>query len=373
MPSRHIRLFKLSLGYSGGLMLHTAGSGAVPTLEELRLVVERDGELEAVGSTRINISYLSGVPAEAVEAAVIAAFDAADWSCGWPQFIGGLDKAFPAMPAAARMLFEMAAADGEARQSGRPLALLLDASQGALPPATETNQTLFWQDDESLARRADDYAARGFLQLKLRIGIATFDDDLRRLKLLRHRLPGARLSVDANGQWDRDSAPARLRALADLGAEYVEQPLAAADWDGTAALSAQSPVPIMLDESLSSLQAIEKLATTRAAPLAHLKLAKLGGIDRLMQAGKRLEAAGIGVMVGQMNEGIVSTLAAAHSAVALKAPFRELYGSDHLTGDLAEPVLRYAEGLLHLPQGPGLGVTHHPIPSTHQLLRDIAR
>ncbi len=67
----------------------------------------------------------------------------------------------------------------------------------------------------------------------------------------------------------------------------------------------------MLDESLCDMAAVERLAATHAAPLAHLKLAKLGGLDRLMQAGRILEQAGIPVMVGQMNEGSPSTLAAA--------------------------------------------------------------
>ncbi|WP_348381943.1 enolase C-terminal domain-like protein, partial [Streptococcus pneumoniae] len=82
---------------------------------------------------------------------------------------------------------------------------------------------------------------------------------------------------------------------------------------------------------------------------------------RLMAAGRHLAAAGIGVMIGQMNEGVVSTLAAAHAALALGAPLRELYGADHLTGDPAAPAPRYAGGLLHLPAGPGLGLVGHPI------------
>ena len=40
-------------------------------------------------------------------------------------------------------------------------------------------------------------------------------------------------------------------------------------------------------------------------------------------------------MVGQMNEGVVSTLATAHAAVALRAEYRELYGSDGLVDDPA--------------------------------------
>jgi L-alanine-DL-glutamate epimerase-like enolase superfamily enzyme len=257
------------------------------------------------------------------------------------------------------MVFEMAAADAAARAAGLPLSVHLGARAAA--PATATNQTLFWQPEAELLARAQAYAARGFTDLKLRIGIASFEEDLARLAALRRLLgPAATLSVDANGSWDAATAPARLAALAALGIAYVEQPLPADSWDATAQLSNTAPVPIMLDESLSSPAAIARLAATRAAPLAHLKLAKLGGLDRMMEAGRGLAAAGIGVMVGQMNEGAVATLAAAHAAIALDAPWRELYGADGLLDEPALPALRYAEGRLHLPAGPGLGLTAHP-------------
>ena len=162
------------------------------------------------------------------------------------------------------------------------------------------------------------------------------------------------LSIDVNGGWAPEAAAAHVMALAPFDLRYVEQPLPAAAWDALLALSRQAPMPIMLDESLDSLEAVERLIASGAPMLAHLKLAKLGGLDRLMAAGRRLKAAGLGVMVGQMNEGVVSTLAAAHAATALGAPFCELYGADALADDPAG-ALTYAEGALVLPPGVGIG------------------
>ena len=59
-----------------------------------------------------------------------------------------------------------------------------------------------------------------------------------------------------------------------------------------------------------------------------------------------------------MNEGGVSTRAAAHAAVALGVPFRELYGADGLAHDPAG-CIHYAGGCLTLPPGAGLGLQHH--------------
>ena len=115
---------------------------------------------------------------------------------------------------------------------------------------------------------------------------------------------------------------------------------------------------------------IRRLAETRAAPLAHLKLAKLGGLDRLAEAVGLLKAAKIGIMIGQMNEGAVSTAAIAQAAIAFEAPFRELYGADGITGEVAGPPLLYRDGLLHLPDGPGLGIAQYRIDDTTSVLWD---
>ena len=352
--SRVVRLMRISLSYADGMVLHTATSGAVPALDELRLVAWEGGAVAAMGASRLNIAYLTGIDPEALCVLCAAVFDSLDWDGGWPGVPDDL-------PAPARMLFEMAAADYAARQAGVPLAVWLG---GAVAARLPTNQTLFWSDDATLLRRVQAYAARGFDDLKLRVGAGDVADDLRRIRLLRGAFgTRVKLSADANGSWSAADAPAILDSLAALGLSSIEQPVGSGGWDVIARISAASKVPVMLDESLGSMADIETLLATHAAPLAHLKLAKLGGLDRLMQAGRALRAAGIGVMVGQMNEGSVSTLAAAHAAAALGAVDRELYGADGLLDDPAGGLV-YAEGCVYLPPGPGLGLAQHATAGT---------
>lgn len=352
----HIAITELSLAYEGGLVLHTATSGAVPELQELRLVISEGDQLRAIGASRINIAYLSGMSAEAVRQTVLEAAPQLDWRLTGQAFVEMLDFRLPALPAPARMLFEMAARDHTARAAGTSLAQSLG---GRSVEEIPTNQTLFRSDDATLLARAEAYVARGFADLKLRVGFSSFAEDFARLRLLRARFGNAiRLSIDVNGQWSEAEAAAHLATLAPLGLAYVEQPIAAGDWDAIGRIAAASPSPVMLDESLGSPAAVETLIARRLPVFAHLKLAKLGGLDRLMASGRALAAAGIPVMIGQMNEGVVSTLAAAHAAAALDAPFCELYGADGLANDPAGP-LSYHSGQLALPQGPGLGPLPH--------------
>lgn len=346
----HVALHRLGLTYADGMVMHTALSGPVPSLDELRLVVTLNGELAALGSTRVNIAYLTGIDPEHVIAECRAMAASLDWS----GYAAGLAAACHApLSTPARMLFEMAFMDASARVAGQPLSVYLG---GPVTASLASNQSLFHAPDDVVVSRTKRYIARGFRDLKLRVGFRDFADDLALLRRLRLLDPDLLLSADANGAWNEEAAADRLQELAPLGLRYVEQPVS--DWDSAARLASASVVPIMLDESLCDMAAVKRLARTRAAPLAHLKLAKLGGIDRLMQAGKLLRDAGIGVMVGQMNEGVVSTLAAAHAAAALGAPLCELYGADGIEGDPAG-TLHYASGAVHLPTGPGLGLSHH--------------
>jgi L-alanine-DL-glutamate epimerase-like enolase superfamily enzyme len=340
--TRHIRLDRVRLTYRDGLVLHTATSGAVPALDELRLTLRQDGDLMALGATRVNIAYLSGIAPEALVDLCRAAVRAVDWRQPWPAIV----------PAPARMLVEMAATDGAAREAGQPLSVWLGGDRA---DRIGTNQTLFQSDDTTMLRRAEAYVSRGFTDLKLRIGLTDLATDIARLRLLRARFGDTiLLSVDVNGGWAPGDAAANIAALSPFGLRYVEQPLPPKAWDALVALSRQAPMPIMLDESLDSPAAVERLIASEAPMLAHLKLAKLGGLDRLMAAGRRLREAGIGVMVGQMNEGIPSTLAVAHAALALRAPYCELYGADGLADDPAG-ALTYTEGGLVLPPGAGIG------------------
>jgi L-alanine-DL-glutamate epimerase-like enolase superfamily enzyme len=348
--TRCVTLLRVQLHYSNGMVLHTATSGAVPALDELRLVVRQHGALVALGATRVNIAYLSGLPAETLVAQCCEVAKTLDWTLPWNALRVQFDAHFPTHATACRMLFDMAAADGAAREVGLSLSEHLG---GPAPTHLPTNQTLFRCDDDAMLGRANDYVSRGFCDLKLRVGFGPFADDLRRLQMLRTRFGDRiQLSLDANGAWPAAEAAAHLAALAPLQLRYAEQPTPPGDELPSA------PIPIMLDESLADLPAVERLAATRTPVLAHLKLAKFGGLDRLMRAGQLLRAADIGFMVGQMNEGAVSTLAAAHAAAALGADMMELYGADGLCDDPAGAVL-YGDGCIHLPPGPGLGLMTH--------------
>jgi O-succinylbenzoate synthase len=104
--------------------------------------------------------------------------------------------------------------------------------------------------------------------------------DVARVNAVRALIPTVR--VDANGAW---SVPDALEAIAALTAdgplEYVEQPCATVP--ELAEVKAKAHVPVAADESIRKADDPLHVVRSRAADVAVVKVAPLGGIARLLE------------------------------------------------------------------------------------------
>jgi len=350
-------LYRADLRYSH-LQLYTASSGSVPGLDTLYLLLE-DKNVNGLGEVRINIAYLNGYSAERVLSDVIRALQQLDLSQPASTLLLNLPQRMADFLAPTRMLLDIALHDLIARQEGISVAELAGA-ENSQTVTFHTNQTLFWTPMEQMLEQATAYVERGFTQLKLRVGVASFAEDEARLSALRRRFGHEiSLSADANGQWQPEEARSHLLSLAKFEMSYLEQPVSDANAHYYPTLAEVSPLPLMLDESMSSEADLERIVQLKGKVMAHLKLVKMGGIAPTIAAARRLTAAGVPFMIGQMNEGGAATAAALHVARASQPAYAELYGADGLGND---PVhgLSYHQGLLSSQQGAGLGIRFTP-------------
>jgi L-alanine-DL-glutamate epimerase-like enolase superfamily enzyme len=348
-----VKLLAASLHYPPDLVLHTASSGRITALDELYLVIERDGALAGFGEIRENVAYLTGLEPTIVRRDVTALAHALDWASPREEIAAQFARS-PGAPAISRALIDTALVDWAARERGLPVAELFGA-----PFRTEhtTNQSLFVSGDDQLLAMAERYVARGFRKLKLRVGARSLREDCDRLALLRDRFGDAiELAIDANGAWSFDDAVAALRAMARFDLAYAEQPIAAGSWEAAVRLAEASPVPIMLDEGIATAEDISRVIAAGGKLWAHLKIIKLGGITPTIEGARRLAAAGIRFMIGQMNEGAAATAAAYHCTIATNPAHAELYGADGLIDDPVRGV-SYTGGNIHVERAPGLGVS----------------
>ena len=259
---------------------------------------------------------------------------------------------------AAQAAIETAMFDAVGRTLGVPAALLLG---GVVRDRVPVLWTLASGDlGQEIEEAEKKLAARLHNTFKIKIGAMSPQDDLARLRRLATALEGrASLIVDANQAWDETTSVRCLPVLAELGVKLVEQPLPAWDIAGMARVRARSAVPLMADECVFSPQEMLIVAAAGAADVISLKLVKHGGMLNLRKVAAVAEAAGIGLYGGCLLESSVG--AAAH--LQAFAGLRELaWGCEHfgpqiLTDDLVTEPLHFADFHVHLPTGPGIGVT----------------
>ncbi len=342
-------------------MLHTASSGSISHLSEIYLRLD-DGASVGIGEVRVNIAYLNGYAPQSVTQAAIAAISAIDWTRDPADLLATMPEWSAGLIAPVRTLIDCALHDFIARRAGVSVVAWLGSR--AKPVVWPTNQTLFLSSEETFVAQAQAYVDRGFRDLKVRVAAGHFSEDLHRIAALRVKFGDqVKIAADANGRWSESEALDNLKALELFGIVYVEQPVAAGDWSVIDRLAAQSPVPMMLDESVTGPDDIARICGYGGKVYAHLKLVKLGGIAPTMQAARQLAEANVPFMIGQMNEGAAATAATLHVACATSPAFAELYGADGLIDDPVSGI-SYDAGTVRTNDAPGLGVTFNPA-TTH--------
>jgi L-alanine-DL-glutamate epimerase-like enolase superfamily enzyme len=164
----------------------------------------------------------------------------------------------------------------------------------------------------------------GFRTLKLRAGFERTTDQLvERLRAIRVAVgPEPRLRVDAGGAWDLDTATERIEGIAPFRIEYVEQPMAAWDVTGHAALRERVRTPIALDESIDSEGSARAALADGAADVIVVKPARVGGLAATMRVVDSAAAAGATVVLGTYYETGVGIAAVLRIAAAMRAAAR---------------------------------------------------
>lgn len=226
--------------------------------------------------------------------------------------------------------------------AGVPLWKLWGLDPAALPASSFTLGLAEW---ELTARKLEE--AKGYPILKIKVGNA---DDVSTVARIRERTNQV-LRVDANAGWTRDQALRLLPALADLGVEFVEQPLAPEDLEGLAWLHRRSPLPLYVDEGCHAASDVPRLHDRCSGVV--VKLVKSGGPTEALRLVHAARAHGLSLMLGCMIESSLGITAAAHLGPLFDT--LDLDGHWLLANDPFEGV-GGSDGRLTLPDLPGLGV-----------------
>jgi L-alanine-DL-glutamate epimerase-like enolase superfamily enzyme len=111
------------------------------------------------------------------------------------------------------------------------------------------------KDLRALQDEMRGYLALGYSTVKMKIGGAPLDEDLRRIEAVLEVVEsGNHLAVDANGRFDLETALAYANALAPYGLRWYEEAGDPLDYDLQARLGEVYPGPLATGENLFSMQ-----------------------------------------------------------------------------------------------------------------------
>jgi L-alanine-DL-glutamate epimerase-like enolase superfamily enzyme len=203
----------------------------------------------------------------------------------------------------------------------------------------------------------------GLRDFKLKVG---FDGDHELVNAVAAKLsPAIRrgratLRLDANGGWSLDRAIERLTAWREWPIACIEQPLPRGHEQQLSEMKRHVPMPIMHDESLTSLADAEALIALRVADFFNIRLSKNGGWLASIRLAGLARKHGVGYQLGCM-VGETSILSAAGRAFLAVVPGVEFaegsYGKFLLQDDVVDRPVRFGYGGFGRPlSGPGWGV-----------------
>lgn len=187
--------------------------------------------------------------------------------------------------------------------------------------------------------------------LKIKVGLNTDEETIAAVRSVTKKP----LRPDANEGWKtKEEAVRKINWLESQGAEFVEQPLPAAQLDDMNWIRKRVHIPVIADEACLHPADIPKLAPHFDG--VNIKVDKCGGLleaFRMIQIAKSL---GLKTMLGCMVSTSVAITAAAHLSPLVD--YADLDGN-LLIGNDPQTGVKVEQGKLILPKGPGLGLTAH--------------
>ncbi|MDP1844546.1 MAG: dipeptide epimerase [Sediminibacterium sp.] len=237
---------------------------------------------------------------------------------------------------------DMAAWDLFGQMKAKPLYQLWDTEWTNNLPVTDYTIGI-----DTIEKMVAKMNAKPWPVYKIKLGT---DEDIAIMKALTAQTKSV-FRIDANAGWTTAEALEKIPQLAQMGVEFIEQPLAKDNWEGMKELYAQSSIPLIADESCVSAQDVKKCHEHFHG--INIKLTKCSGLTPALEMIKEARSLGLKIMMGSMNESTIGSAAIAHFLPQID--YVDMDGPLLLKEDIATGI-QYDQGKISLTDKPGLGI-----------------
>jgi L-alanine-DL-glutamate epimerase-like enolase superfamily enzyme len=219
-----------------------------------------------------------------------------------------------------------------------------------------------WADAKGIGAQLQSYIERGgFRAVKMRVGVmdGTVDNSVARVQAARAALgPDIALMVDAHGTFSVREAQRFARKVEDCDLAWFEEPVSADDKAGQAEVRASTDIPIASGESEFTRFDFRDLITLGAVDILQPDLAIMGGITEAMRLAAMASAFQLTVAPHLWGSALLFYAGLQLAAAIPNCTILEYsLGFNPMLHELVHesPVIR--DGLMYIPDRPGLGVT----------------
>lgn len=242
---------------------------------------------------------------------------------------------------------DMAAWDALAKVKGQPLALALGADLHEVRAYNSCGLGLIGTD--RAPAEAEALATSGFSAIKVRLGYPDLATDIKVVRAVKRAIGDeVHLMSDYNQALSVPEAKNRVRALADEGLYWIEEPCLAHDYQGYARVRAASKCPIQMGENWWGPSEMAVSLSAGASDLGMPDAMKIGGVTGWMQAAVLAESAGMPISTHLFPEVSVHLMAA--------TPTRHWLEFVDWASPVLEQPMTIKNGMAFIPDAPGTGI-----------------
>lgn len=225
-----------------------------------------------------------------------------------------------------------------------------------------------------LQEEAMSYVEDGFDRLKIKVGLLPVKDDARRVAAIRRSVgDGVELFVDCNHAYRANTAVRMGKYLEENGVLFMEEPVMPEDREGYIAVRGSLDLAVAAGECEFTLYGFKELISRGCVDIAQPDLCVCGGLSEFLRILAIADAYGTSVVPHVWGSGIA--LAAAlgaisamplepHTANPVPMQNEPVIEYDRnlnpLRDELLTEPIRIENGMVKVPDGPGLGVDIDP-------------